>query len=150
MVHRFIQGSRGALDGAATVLAWHAPFDKRCIGNLAEARPEHSAALLRARDKVEDLLPVVRNHVYHPGFHGSFSIKDVVPALLPEMSYDGLEVSDGQVASFLLERLLCRPEELPATERATLREQLAAYCKHDTAVMVELFRFLQQGTAGTA
>ncbi len=140
----------GALDGAATVLAWHAPFEKQCIGNLAEARPEHSAALLRARDKVEDLLPVVRNHVYHPGFHGSFSIKDVVPALLPEMSYDGLEVSDGQVASFLLERLLCRPEELPATERATLREQLAAYCKHDTAVMVELFRFLQQGAAGTA
>jgi len=140
----------GALDGAATVLAWHAPFEKQCMGILAEACPEHAAALLRARNRLEDLLPVVRNHVYHPGFHGSFSIKDVVPALLPEMSYDGLDVSDGQVASFLLEKLLCRPEELPATERATLREQLAAYCEHDTEVMVELFRLLQQAAAGTA
>ncbi|MGB8224648.1 MAG: hypothetical protein WCF10_18805, partial [Polyangiales bacterium] len=114
----------------------------------ADACPEHTTALLQARDRLEDLLPVVRDHVYHPEFRGSFSIKDVVPALFPEMSYDGLDVSDGQVASFLLERLLCRPQELSIAERATVREQLMAYCEHDTAVMVELFRFLQQVAAG--
>ena len=139
-----------ALDGAATVLAWNAPFEKECLGILAEASPEHAAALLDARDKVEDLLPVVRNHLYHPEFRGSFSIKNVVPALLPEMAYDDLEVSDGQVASSLLEKALCRPEELPAGQRAGLRGQLAAYCQHDTAVMVELYRFLQEVSAGRA
>jgi hypothetical protein len=137
-----------ALDGAGTVLAWNAPFEKGCLQILAESSPEHASALLEARDKVEDLLPVLRNHVYHPEFRGSFSIKNVVPALLPDMAYDDLEVSDGQAASFLLERVLCRPQELSAEERAALRGELVAYCQHDTAVMVELFRFLQEAATG--
>jgi hypothetical protein len=139
----------GALEGAQTVLAWHAGFEKECLGILAESCPEHASALREARDKVEDLLPVVRNYVYHPEFRGSFSIKDVVPALVPEMAYDDLEVSDGQVASFLLERLLCRPGELSAEERKGLTKQLEAYCTHDTAVMVDLLRFLLRAGEGT-
>lgn len=103
-----------------------------------------AAALHDASDKVEDLLPVVRNHVYHPEFHGSFSLKSVVPALLPDMAYDALEVSDGQAASALLEQLLCRPGTLTTEERASLRQDLLAYCNHDTAVMVELFRSLSE------
>jgi hypothetical protein len=64
------------------------------------------------------------------------------------MAYDDLEVSDGQAASFLLERVLCRPQELSAEDRAALRGELVAYCLHDTAVMVELFRFLQEAATG--
>jgi hypothetical protein len=56
-------------------------------------------------------------------------------------------VSDGLAASFLLEKLLCRPEELRAEERGALPDQLRAYCNHDTAVMVKLFRFLQEAAA---
>jgi hypothetical protein len=131
-----------ALDGAATVLAWNATFEKQCLSILAESSPEHAAALLDARNNTKDLLPVVRSHFYHPAFHGSFSIKSVVPALLPDMSYDDLDVSDGQTASTLLERWLCRPEELKPEERTGLQERLVAYCNHDTAVMVALFEAL--------
>jgi len=126
------------------VLAWNASFEKECLGILAASSPEHAPALLEARDKTHDLLPVVRNHVYHPDFRGSFSIKDVVPALLPDMSYDDLDVSDGQLASALLERLLCRPDELTPEDRKGLPQQLEAYCTHDTAVMVRLFEVLQE------
>ncbi len=128
-----------ALEGAATILAWHASVEKRCLTELAEASPEHAPALLQARDKTDDLLIVVKNHLYHPDFRGSFSIKNVVPALLPDMSYDQLEVADGQAASSLLEAVLCRPEELGPSKCNTLRTQLEAYCEHDTAVMVRLF-----------
>jgi hypothetical protein len=136
-----------ALDGAATVLAWNAAFEKDCLSILAESSPAHATALLAARDKVEDLLVVVRDNVYHPEFRGSFSIKNVVPALLPEMAYDALEVSDGQVAASLLERLLCRPGDLSADACKSLRTQLEAYCTHDTAVMVELFQFLNEAAS---
>ncbi|MFA9412713.1 MAG: hypothetical protein ACERK0_15720 [Deltaproteobacteria bacterium] len=84
------------------------------------------------------------NHIYHPDFRGKFSIKNVVPALLPHLAYDNLDVADGQAASNHLERLLCRPEELTERECADLRAQLCAYCEHDTAVMVELWRVLEQ------
>lgn len=133
-----------ALHGAATILAWHAPVEKRCLTKLAEASPEHAAALLEARDQTEDLLIVVKNHIYHRDFHGSFSIKNVVPALLPEMSYDDLDVADGMAASHLLESVLCRPDELTDAQCEHLRTQLRTYCKHDTAVMVSLFAVLQQ------
>jgi hypothetical protein len=132
-----------ALDGAATILAWYAPVEKRCLSELAEASPENAPALLEARDKTQDLLTVVRNHFYHPEFRGSFSLKNVVPALLPELAYDELEVADGMAASNLLEGVLCRPDELGAEQCDALRTQLSAYCEHDTAVMVELFRHLR-------
>jgi hypothetical protein len=60
------------------------------------------------------------------------------------MGYGALEVSDGQIASSLLERLLCRPADLSTDACKTLRAQLEAYCTHDTAVMVELFQFLNE------
>jgi hypothetical protein len=129
-----------ALDGAETVLAWHASVEKRCLSHLANACPEHAPALLAARDKTDDLLVVFKTHLYHPDFRGSFSIKNVVPALLPEMAYDDLDLSDGQVASALLEQLLCRPAELSEQQSTALRTKLTAYCKHDTAVMVELLK----------
>lgn len=131
-----------ALRDAVTILAWHASVEKRCLETLAQASPEHAPALREARDKVHDLLPVVRNHLYHPDFRGSFSIKAVAPALLSGLSYAELEVADGQTASSQLERLLCRPEELTADERTGLRQQLEAYCKRDTEVMVGLFQVL--------
>jgi hypothetical protein len=31
--------------------------------------------------------------------NGSYSLKSVLPVLVPEMTYDGLEISDGTMAS---------------------------------------------------
>ncbi len=133
-----------ALAGANTVLAWNASFERRCLKDLAEASPEHRAALESALDKLADLLPVVRKNFYHPNFHGSFSIKAVAPALLPDLTYADLEVADGGTASNALEALLSAPEQIPAARRAQLRNQLLTYCNHDTLVMVELWRYLHR------
>ena len=46
-----------------------------------------------------DLLQTVRTHVRHPDCLGSSSIKVVLPALVDDLSYDGLGIADGQVAS---------------------------------------------------
>jgi hypothetical protein len=131
------------LQAAETILAWNAQFEKECLRTLAAASPPHAPALNEATTKLHDLLPVVRNHVYHPGFNGSFSIKSVVPALLPAMTYDGLDFADGETAASYLETLLCRPDELAEGASHALRAQLSAYCEHDTAVMVELFGYLR-------
>jgi hypothetical protein len=139
-----------ALDGAGTILAWNVSFENECLGILAESAPKHAPALLEARQKTEDLLPVVKNHLYHPEFRGSFSIKSVAPALLPALCYSELEVTDGQTAAAHLETLLLRPHELSLGGREVLREQLIAYCRHDTAVMVELFGYLRELAAWRA
>jgi len=51
-------------------------------------------------------LPVVRNHVYHPAFPASYSLKAVLPALVPAMNYEGTAVANGQDAGLAWESLV--------------------------------------------
>jgi len=125
-----------ALRGAKTVLAYNAGFEIGCIQGLRAAVPELDKELGRAQRRVRDLLPIVRDHVYHPDFGGSFSLKSVAPALVPEVSYEGLAIGDGGLATVELERLLLRGSEMSKAERRELRRALLEYCRVDTLAMV--------------
>lgn len=46
----------------------------------------------------------------------------------------------------LLKTILCRSEELETPDIEGLRQQLQAYCKHDTEVMVDLLHLLREIT----
>jgi hypothetical protein len=133
-----------ALDGAGTILAYNASFEQRCVEQLMEvASAEEAAALEQIWDKLEDLLPVVKDHVYAPAFRGSFSLKRVLPALVPEMAYDDLAVAGGAVASTELTTLLLEPDSLPPAEREQLRADLLAYCRRDVEGLAALHRWLE-------
>jgi hypothetical protein len=89
----------------------------------------------------------VRNHIYHPDFGGSFSLKRVLPALVPELRYDALEIADGQAASLELGRLLSHGGALKPEVRELLRIELLCYCHQDTWGLVKLVERLQHITA---
>ena len=89
------------------------------------------------------LLPVLRDHVYHPEFHGSFSLKVVLPAMVPDVSYEGLVIFDGMVASVEIARLLFVAGKVREDEQARVRGHLLAYCKRDTWAMVKLLAQLR-------
>ncbi len=127
-----------AVRGAKTIVAYNAGFEIGCIQDLREAVPELDAQLGRVVRRVRDLLPIVREHVYHPGFGGSFGLKAVLPALVPELSYEGLAVADGGTATVELERLLFRGSEMTKQERVELRAGLLEYCRLDTLAMVRI------------
>ncbi len=128
----------------ADVVATYSGYEHRCIGVLEEAVPELAAELARLDDRLRDLLPVVRDHIAHPDFGGSFSIKDVLGPLAGDLSYDGLEVSDGQVASVELARLLLRGDRMTPEERDAKRAALLQYCHMDTYAMVRLLERLEE------
>ena len=77
----------------------------KLTGAELNAAPPHGADQ-EIQSRLWDLLPVVRNHVYHPRFAGSFSLKDVLPALVPEMTYGGMEIANGQDAGLAWESLV--------------------------------------------
>jgi hypothetical protein len=129
-----------ACSGAATVVAYYSSFEEQCLDLLAEAVPEHAAALLGIKSKIVDLLPIVRDHVYDPAFGGSFSLKAVLPALIPELGYADLEIQEGMLASVELRRLMFTA--MGPAERAELRDGLLAYCERDTIAMVRLVEVL--------
>ena len=80
--------------------------------------------------------------LYHPNFGGSFSIKGVLPALVPGLAYDDLEIQGGSAASTALEVLLLDPDALRPEARQALRKNLLAYCERDTLAMVRLYERL--------
>lgn len=91
-----------------------------------------------------DLLELVRKHYYNPDFHGSFSIKSVLPALVSDLDYSDLEVSDGMQASAAYAEIV--QPETPDDRRSQLRESLLAYCKRDTEAEVRLLQTLRSGS----
>jgi hypothetical protein len=132
-----------ACEGARTVVAYNAGFEGRCLEHLAVAVPRLARPLRSIRGRLVDLLPIVRDHVYHPDFGGGFGLKAVLPSLVPGLGYDDLDVADGDTASTLLEGLLLAPEKLKPPERTVLRKQLLAYCERDTRALVELTQRLR-------
>jgi hypothetical protein len=113
-------------------------FEVGCVRKLREAVPELDEPLHEIEQKLIDLRPVVLDHVYHPDFGGSFSIKDILTPLVPELSYKDLAVNDGNVASAEIARLLLEEDTIPDDERAQLRKDLLKYCEQDTLAMVKL------------
>jgi len=89
---------------------------------------------------------VVRNHVYHPKFAGSYSIKNVLPALVPGMTYAGMEVADGQGAGLAWEALV--RGGLHQAERDRIRKALLDYCGQDTLALVKLVTKLRSISTG--
>jgi hypothetical protein len=139
-----------ACAGARTVVAYHASFERARLLHLAENVPALRKALLDVADRLVDLLPIVRDHVYHPDFGGSFSLKSVAPALVPGLGYGDLEIGEGSAASAVLEALLLRPEAIPEAERARLRRQLVDYCERDTLATVKVYERLLEIAPGPA
>jgi predicted RecB family nuclease len=128
--------------GARTILAYNASFERRCIQDLQEQLPRMAARLGAVLDRVEDLLPVVRDHVYHPRFAGSFGLKSVAPALVPGLSYDALEIAAGDAASRMLYVMMLKSEGMETAEKKRLRRDLLKYCRMDTEALVGLHRAL--------
>jgi hypothetical protein len=137
-----IDGLLEACDGARTVLAYYASFEKQRIEELADCFPKRRDALMDLHGRIVDLLPIVRDHVYDRDFRGSFSLKKVLPALVPDLGYDDLAIRDGGQATAAIYRLLFEDGLDPADE-AMLRRDLLAYCERDTLAMVELLRVLR-------
>ncbi len=144
LARRLVEACRGA----AVLLAWHASFEQRCIHGLAENVPELADELLDVSSRIVDLLPIVRSNVYHPDFGGGFSLKAVLPVLVPGLSYDDLEIRGGAEASGILEGLVLGAEDLSADERKRQREALQAYCRLDTWGMVAMHDALLEMAAG--
>jgi predicted RecB family nuclease len=137
-----------ACEPGRNVVAYNAGFERGCLIRMADALPALAGPLRSIADRLVDLLPVVRNHVYHPDFGGSFSLKSVLPAMVPELRYDTLAIGDGATASLELERLLFQEAELTPEATAQLRSDLLRYCHQDTWGLVKLLERLRHLARG--
>jgi hypothetical protein len=79
----FITSLCGALGEGGSIVVYYQPFEEQRLSELAAWLPEFAERIEDIQARLWDLLPIIRNHVYHPAFAGSFSLKYVLPALVP-------------------------------------------------------------------
>lgn len=127
-----------------TVLAYSMGFEKGVIRKLAEQFEEFAPKLLAIHDNIKDLMtPFQKKDYYTPNMKGSYSIKKVLPALVPEMEMAYKELSlvhNGGEAMQTFAKL----SKMDDATKEQYREALLQYCKLDTLAMVKVLKKLRE------
>jgi len=130
-----------------TVLAYNMSFEKGVIKRLALNFEDLSEHLLHVNENMKDLMtPFQQKHYITPSMRGSYSIKYVLPALVPDMSdaYKELEgVQNGGQAM----NVYANMSKLDDVEKERMRNSLLEYCKLDTLAMVRVLGKLREVTS---
>ena len=128
----------------ATVLAYNMSFEKGVNAKLAESFAEFSSHLLAINENIKDLMfPFQKNYYVTPQMQGSYSIKYVLPSLVPQMAeaYKSLNgIQNGSDAMNAFPKLSSMGRE----EKEETRIALLEYCKLDTLAMVEVLKKLKE------
>jgi len=136
----FIGSLCAVMGESGSIVVYNQTFESLRLKELAASLPEFAGRITNIQGRLWDLLPVMRKHVYHPAFGGSFSLKHVLPALVPDMSYEGMAVADGQQAGVAWESLV--RGGWSEAERQQKRKELLDYCGQDTLALVKLIKLL--------
>ena len=137
----FAEALISACGTSGPVYVYNAGFEGARISELAAQFVEYSVSLLAIKQRLFDLLPVARANYYHPSQHGSWSIKAVLPAVAPDLSYETLEgVQNGGMAMDAYIEAI--HPDTTFERKNEIERQLLAYCGLDTFAMVRLWQFL--------
>jgi hypothetical protein len=132
---------RGDVEPTGSVLVWYEAFEKTRNTEMADAFPKFAPFLNELNARMIDLMkPFADETISDPAFRGSASIKSVLPALLPELSYDDLEIREGSSASRLWKEVTLTNPQSP--ERDKVYADLVTYCTRDTWAMVAIHEVL--------
>ena len=132
----------------ACVIAYNMSFEKQVLRALGEFIPTLRKRLNALIDGMIDLMELFRRRdIYHWEMSGLYSLKAVLPTLIREMTYEGLEISDGGMAS---EAYFQMGEISDPGELAKLRAALLEYCEQDTLGLVRLLEKMRAMEAADA
>ena len=126
------------LGPVGTVLVWNKSFEMTRNKELALVHPIYQNFLEDLNARIYDLADFVRQGLYlHPGFKGSWSIKNVLPVMVPDLSYQDMDISEGGQASEAWWQMVYGG--LDADQKEHTRQALLKYCHLDTLAMVRIY-----------
>jgi hypothetical protein len=125
-----------------TVIVWNKGFECGRNEELSVLCPEFCDQLMSINQRTYDLMEIFSLGLYVDyRFHGSASIKKVLPVLCPELSYKELDINEGTKAMLQWHEMVYG--NLSESEKEKIRFDLLTYCKLDTWAMVEIWRKLK-------
>ena len=118
------------------LVSWHASFENTQNNTMAKLYPKKAAFLNDLVVRTLDLEVVFKRGYVDIAFAGFTSIKNVLPVMVPDLSYKGMAVANGTDAMESWIRLINMPG---GDEKNKLRQDMLKYCKLDTKAMVRTF-----------
>lgn len=138
----FIENLLKVLGNKGDIIVYNKSFEITRLKEIQRDLPKYAKQIEKLFDRVKDLmLPFQKKYYYSPEMKGSYSIKYVLPTLVPELSYENMVIADGGTASLSYESLLTLDDFIKIDE---IKKQLLEYCKLDTLAMVRILEKLRE------
>lgn len=136
----FIKALEDKLPATGSIIVWNKSFEMGINNKLALRNPQYANLIESINERVIDLLDIFRDQFYvHPSFKGKTSIKYVLPALAPELSYKTLGIQEGATASNTWNQISLG--QLSSQEEVDQKiKDLLEYCKLDTYAMYAIWQ----------
>ena len=126
-----------------SVVVWNKKFECGINEQMGKRIPGAKAFLDSINRRVYDLMDVFSKQLYvHKDFKGGTSIKDVLPVLVPELSYADLAIREGGTASQMWDKITL--ETMSSADKSQIGKDLKLYCERDTFAMYAIWRFLRK------
>jgi len=124
------------------IVVYNKGFETGRLNEIARDFPKYEPAIQNILARIVDLMTPFQQKLYYtPEMKGSYSIKYVLPALVPGFSYDNLEINNGGDASLAFANLLDEKDQQVIDKT---RHNLLEYCKLDTIAMVEVLMVMEK------
>ena len=125
-----------------SVIVWNKGFEMARNKEMAKDYPEYKDFLLGVNERVYDLMEIFSTQLHvHPDYHGSVSIKYVLPVLAPELSYKNLEdIQNGGIATLRWYESVAK--DMTEAKRQEIYKNLIVYCELDTFAMYRIYQYL--------
>lgn len=132
-----IEQLRRDIGETGSVISWNKTFEMGRNEDMARLYPEHNEFLKSVNSRMIDLADFINKEMYiHPVFLGRWSIKNVLPVMVPELSYKKLKVNKGDQAMLTWWKMVNSKEKKEAKD-------LLDYCALDTLAMVKIWERLK-------
>ncbi|MDH4262807.1 MAG: DUF2779 domain-containing protein [Spirochaetia bacterium] len=126
---------------SGSILVYDSRLEIQQLREMVILFPEFSVEVESIIARIVDLsYPFYKKLYYTPQMKGLYSIKNILPALIPSLNYEKLEIKNGYMAMHAFESLYYenRPDIIEET-----RNNLKEYCKMDVLALVEIHKFLE-------
>ncbi len=137
----FVESLLRAVGNSGSILVYSS-YEKTTLSRLADLFPDLKSQIDNLISRFVDLLHLVRENYYHPAFRGSFSVKRVLPVMVPGYGYSDLAIAEGETASATFIDVV--EGRIAEDDVGQIFDDLLEYCKRDTEAMVRVWQRLQE------
>ena len=139
----FLKSLQENIGDNGAIIVWNKKFECKINEELAVRNPDYKLFIEDVNAKVYDLMDIFGKQFYvHKDFKGKISIKNVLPVLVPELSYKDLEIQEGGAASQKWNEMV--QDGVSQEAKQKIIQDLKTYCGLDTYAMYAIWKYLYE------